>query len=47
MNTLSQVPKKMQYILTTIADVAAHNTGFVKRSCKLIGNRFVQTLVFT
>ncbi len=47
MNTLSQVPKEMQYILTTIANDAALNTGFVKRSCKLNGSRFAQILVFT
>lgn len=47
MNTLSQVPEKMQQILTTTADDAALNTGFVKRNRKLTGSQFVQTLVFT
>lgn len=47
MNTLSQVPDKMQQILSTTANAAALNTGFVKRSRKLIGSRFVQILVFT
>ena len=47
MNTLSQVPKEMQDILTTRADAAALETGFVKRSCKLNGSRFAQILVFT
>ncbi|RKU23636.1 hypothetical protein C6500_01135, partial [Candidatus Poribacteria bacterium] len=47
MNTLSQVPDKMQQVLSTVADAAALNTGFVKRSRKLVGSRFVQILVFT
>ncbi len=47
MNTLPQVPDKMQQVLSTVADAAALNTGFVKRSRKLIGSRFVQILVFT
>ncbi len=47
MNTLSQVPKEMQHILTTIANDAALNTGFVKRSCKLNGSRFAQILIWT
>ena len=47
MNTLSQVPEKMQQILTTIADDAAHATGFIKRNRKLTGSQFVQTLVWT
>ena len=47
MNTLSQVPEKMQQILTTTADDAAHATGFIKRNRKLTGSQFVQTLVWT
>lgn len=47
MNTLSQVPEKMQQILTTTADDAAHNSGFTKRNRKLTGSQFVQTLFFT
>ena len=46
MNTLSQVPEKMQQILTTTADEAALKTGFVKRDRKLTGSQFVQTVVF-
>ena len=47
MYTLSQVPHKMQQVLTTTADEAAHHPGFVKRSRKLTGGLFVETLVFT
>ncbi len=47
MYTLSQVPNKMQQILTTTADETAHQHGFVERSRKLTGSRFVETLVFT
>ena len=47
MNTLSQVPEKMQHILTTVANAAALETGFVSRDRKLTGDRFVQTLVFS
>ncbi len=47
MNILSQVPEKMQQILTTTADNAARNTGFVKRNRKLTGSQFVQTFVWT
>ena len=37
MNTLSQVPEKKQHILTTTANAAAFETGFVLRNRKLIG----------
>ena len=47
MNTLSQVPKEMQYLFTTKADAAGLETGFVQRSCKLNGSGFTQTLVFS
>ena len=47
MHTLSQVPYKMQQFLTTIADAAALKNGFVERSRKRTGTRFVQTLVFS
>ena len=47
MNTLSQVPEKMQQILTTIADEAALETGFCKRNRKLAGSHFAQTLTFS
>ena len=46
MNTLSQVPDKMQQILTDTAKAAALNTGFVKRNRKLTGDQFAQILVF-
>ena len=47
MQTLPQVPDKMQQILTTTADRAAIDSDFVIRSRKLTGGRFVETLVFS
>ena len=47
MQTLPQVPNKMQQILTTTADKAARDFGFVIRNRKLTGGRFVETLVFS
>ena len=47
MQTLTQVPDKMQQILTTTPDAAARDAGFVIRSRKLTGGRFVETLVFS
>ena len=47
MNTLPQVPKAMQYILTDKADAAGLETGFVERSCKLNGSGFTQISVFS
>ena len=47
MQTLPQVPNKMQQILTTTADRAAIDSDFVIRSRKLTGGRFVETLVFS
>ena len=44
MQTLPQVPDKMQQILTTTADRAAIDSDFVIRSRKLTGGRFVETL---
>ena len=46
MQTLPQVPNKMQQILTTTADIKARDSGFVIRNRKLTGSRFVETLVF-
>ena len=43
MQTLPQVPNKMQRILTTTADRA---NRLCLRSRKLTGSRFVETLVF-
>ena len=37
MQTLTQVPDKMQQILTTTPDAAARDAGFVIRSRKLTG----------
>lgn len=45
MTTIAQVAEAMQTVLTTVADTAARETGFVKRRRKLTGARFVQTLV--
>ncbi len=47
MNTLSQVPERMQQILTTIADEATLETGFCKRNRKLTGSQFAQILTFS
>ena len=47
MQTLPQVPNKMQQILTTTADRAAIDSDFVIRNRKLTGGRFVETLVFS
>ena len=46
MQTLPQVPNKMQQILTTTADKVARDFGFVIRNRKLTGSRFVETLCF-
>ena len=47
MQTLPQVPNKMQQILTTTADRAAIDSDFVIRNRKLTGGRFVEPLVFS
>jgi hypothetical protein len=46
MNTIAQVAKAMQMVLTTTADRLGRKVGFVQRSGKLNGGSFVQTLVF-
>ena len=45
MASIAQVSQAMQTVLTTVADTAAHTTGFVQRVSKLTGARFTQTLV--
>lgn len=44
--TIPQVAQKMQIVLTTVADTAARETGFVQRQSKMTGPKFAQTLVF-
>lgn len=46
MITLSQLSQTLQTLLTTVADEAARHSGLVKRTSKLSGAKFVQTLVF-
>lgn len=46
MNIVTQVANAMQGVLTESADVAALQTGFIKRQRKLTGSKFAQTLVF-
>lgn len=46
MLTLSQLAETLQLVLTTVADTAAAETGFVERQSKLTGAKFAQTLVF-
>ncbi len=46
MDIISQVTRAMQTVLTTVADVAAVTSGFIKRKRKLTGSGMVQTLVF-
>ena len=46
MNIIPQVLCAMQTVLTTVADVVACATFFIKRQRKLTGASFVQTLVF-
>lgn len=46
MNTIAQIAQAMQAVLTTTADRLGWAVGFVQRSGKLNGSRFVQTLVF-
>ena len=44
--SVTQLCQTFQTVLTTDADHAAHTTGFVQRTSKLTGAKFVQTLVF-
>ncbi len=46
MTILSQISAALQKVLTTGADTAARDTGFVRRKRKLSGATFVQTLVW-
>lgn len=46
MNIISQVAIGMNNLLTNIAESLAIKTGFVKRTSKMTGSIFVQTLVF-
>lgn len=46
MTTIPQLAAAVQTIMTTVADQAARETGFVVRQSKLGGAGFVQTLVF-
>ncbi len=46
MATIPQVAGVLQRVLGPVADRAARATGFVQRTSKLTGARFVQTLVF-
>ena len=43
---LSDVAEAMQMVLTSTAEAAAYNSGFVRRRSKLTGSAFVQTLTF-
>ena len=45
MVTIPQIAEAMQTVLTTTADQAAHETGFVQRESKMGGASFAQTLV--
>src|SRR5262245_43692594 len=45
MVTIAQVSQAMQTVLTTVADSAARESGFVQRASKLTGALFTQTLV--
>lgn len=45
MSSVAQVSQSMQRILTTVADQAARETGFVRRESKLGGAELAQTLV--
>jgi len=46
MNIIPQVVKSIQYVLTSVSDFIAVETGFIQRLRKLSGSGFVQTLVF-
>src|SRR6266571_3119638 len=43
---LADVAEAMQIVLTSTAEAAACNSGFVQRRSKLTGPAFVQTLTF-
>lgn len=46
METIPQVSEAMHNVLTTVADRAGRQTGFVQRESKVTGSIFTQTLVF-
>src|SRR5918997_4719330 len=46
MLSVARLSKALQPILTTVADRAAAETGFIRRVRQLTGGTFVQTLVF-
>jgi len=46
MNIIPQVAKGIQYVLTSVSDFIAGESGFIQRLRKLSGSGFVQTLVF-
>jgi hypothetical protein len=46
MGTIPQVAAALQWVLTTVADEAAQQTGFVVRRRQVSGATFVQALVF-
>jgi len=46
MDTIPQVAHAMHTVLTTTADLAGRQTGFVQRESKVSGSIFTQTLVF-
>lgn len=46
MATIPHVAQALQTVLTSVADAAAHTSGFVQRQSKLTGALFTQTLVF-
>jgi hypothetical protein len=46
MQSVTQVSRAMQTLLTTTANELAHETGFVRRTSKLTGAKFAQALVF-
>jgi hypothetical protein len=47
MTSLSELARALQTLFTTTADQLARQTGFVRRSSKLTGSVFAQTVVFT
>jgi len=46
MDIIPQVAKGIQYVLTSVSDFIAGQSGFIQRLRKLSGSSFVQTLVF-
>ncbi len=46
MSTLPHLAHALRTVLTTLADEAAHTSGFVQRQSKLTGALFAQPLVF-